>query len=182
MSTGSRESRGESSPAVLADDRAAKISAFVVRIVAGLLFAQNLYWKIPPYFGSDNDSGLYFITGQAIEYPVVVPFTSFIENVVLPNFGLFSWGIYLVEIGIAVFLILGLATRLWAAVGVVVSLSIFLIVGATPGVWDWGYFLMMATLFAVFGTAAGRVVGLDAVLRSRATGTSLASRLYRMVS
>lgn len=182
MSTDNSAGSGEPQRFALANDRAAEISAFVIRIVAGLVFAQNLYWKIPPYFGSDNDSGLYFIIGQAIDYPVVGPFTSFIENVVLPNFGLFAWGIYLVEIGLAVFLILGLATRLWAAVGVAVSTSIFLIVGATPGVWNWSYFLMMATLFAVFGTAAGRVVGLDAVLRSRATGTSLAARLYRIVS
>lgn len=167
---------------LLANDRAAKISALVVRIAAGLLFAQNLYWKVPPHFGSDNGSGLYAITGQAIEYPVFGPFSSIIENIVLPNFGFFAWGIYLVEIGLAVFLILGLATRLWAAVGVAVSLTIFMIVGATPNVWDWSYFLMMATLLAAFGTAAGRVIGLDAVFRSRVTGTSLASRLYRMAS
>lgn len=167
---------------VLADDGAARISAFVVRIAAGLLFAVNLYWKVPPHFGSDNGTGLYSILGQAIDYPVFDPFTSIIENVVLPNFGFFAWGIYLVEIGLAVFLILGLATRLWAAVGVAVALSIFLIVGASPNVWDWSYFLMMATLLAVFGTAAGRVAGLDAVFRSRVTGTSLAARLYRMAS
>lgn len=167
---------------VLADDRVAKISAFVVRIAAGLLFAQNLYWKAPPHFGSDNGSGLYLITSQAIEYPVSVSFSSFIENVVLPNFSLFAWGIYLVEIGLAVFLILGFATRLWAAMGVVVSLSIFMVVGAAPNVWGWSYFLMMTTLLAVFGTAAGRVVGLDAVFRSRVTGTSLAARFYRMAS
>lgn len=182
MSNGNRAISGEPQRSVLADDRVAKTSAFVVRILAGVLFAQNLYWKIPPHFGSDNGTGLYFYTGQAIEYPVVGPFSAFIENVVLPNFGFFAWGIYLAEIGLSVFLILGLATRLWAAVGVAVSLSIYLIVGAMPGVWNWSYFLMMATLFAVFGTAAGRVVGLDAVLRSRATGSSLAARLYRMAS
>jgi thiosulfate dehydrogenase [quinone] large subunit len=167
---------------VLADDRAGRISAFVVRIAAGLLFALNLYWKVPPHFGSDDGSGLYAITSQAVEYPLFAPFSSIVENVVLPNFELFAWGIYVIEIGIAVFLILGLATRLWAAVGVVVSLTIFMVVGATPNVWDWSYFLMMATLLAVFGTAAGRVVGLDAVFRSRVSGTSLAARFYRMVS
>lgn len=182
MSRGNGAISEEPQRPVLADDRAAKISAFVVRVAAGLLFAQNLYWKVPPHFGSDNGSGLYLQTGQAIEYPVLGPFSSFIENVVLPNFGLFAWGIYLVEIGIAVFLILGLATRLWAAVGVAVSLSIFMVVGASPGVWGWSYFLMMATLLAVLGTAAGRVVGLDAVFRSRITGTSLAARLYLMAS
>lgn len=182
MSVGDRAISVNPQRSVLADDGAAKASALIVRITAGLLFAVNLYWKVPPHFGADNGSGLYFLTGQAIEYPVFGPFTSVIENVVLPNFGPFAWGIYLVEICLAVFLILGLATRFWAAVGVAVSLSIFMIVGATPSVWDWSYFLMMATLLAVFGTAAGRVVGLDAVLRSRVTGNSLAARLYRLAS
>lgn len=167
---------------MLADDRASRISAFVVRIAAGLLFAENLYWKVPPHFGADDGSGLFFLTGQAITDPVFGPFTSIIENVVLPNFGPFAWGIYLVEIGLAVFLIFGLATRFWAAVGVAVALSIFMIVGASPNVWPWSYFLMMATLLAVFGTAAGRVIGLDGIFRRRVTGTSLAARLYRLAS
>ncbi|NQW71586.1 MAG: DoxX family membrane protein [Actinobacteria bacterium] len=167
---------------VLADDRAARISAFVVRIAAGLLFAENLSWKIPPHFGSDDGTGLYGQTGLAVDYPVFGPLSSIVESVVLPNFGPFAWGVYLVEIGLAVFLILGLATRFWAVVGVAQALAIYMIVGASPNVWEWSYFLMMATLLAVFGTAAGRVGGLDAIVRRRVTGSSLAARVYRLSS
>lgn len=167
---------------VLADDRAARISAFIVRAAAGLLFVENLSWKVPPHFGADDGSGLYYFTKLGVDHPVVAPFTSIIENVVLPNFGFFAWGVFIVEICLAVFLVLGLATRFWAVVGIGQALAIFLTVGAAPNEWKWSYFLMIATLLAVFGFAAGRVMGLDAVLRRRAQGSSLAERAYRLAS
>lgn len=166
----------------LADDRAARISAFIVRVAAGLLFVDNLSWKTPPHFGADDGTGLYFFTKLGIEHPVVAPFSSIIENVVLPNFGLFAWAVFLIEICLAVFLLLGLATRFWAAVGIAQAVAIFLTVGAAPNEWKWSYFLMMATLLAVFGFAAGRVMGIDAILRRRVTGSSMAARAYRLAS
>lgn len=167
---------------LLADDRAARISAFIVRVAAGLLFVDNLSWKVPPHFGADDGSGLYYFTKLGVDHPVVAPFTSIIENVVLPNFGLFAWSVFVIEICLAVFLLLGVATRFWAAVGVGQALAIFLTVGAAPNEWKWSYFLMMTTLLAVFGFAAGRVVGIDAILRRRVTGPSVAARAYRLAS
>lgn len=166
----------------LADDGAARASAFLVRIVAGLLFLENLSWKVPPHFGADDGSGLYYFTGLGIEYPVLSPYASFLESVVLPNFAVFGWGVFLVEIGLAVFLLLGLATRLWALIGVGQAVAIFLSVGSAPNEWRWSYFLMVATLIAVFGFASGRVLGLDAVLRPRVSRERLPGRLYRLAS
>jgi thiosulfate dehydrogenase (quinone) large subunit len=167
---------------VLADDRAARISAFIIRITAGLLFVENLTWKTPPHFGADDQSGLYYFTTLGVDYPVAAPVATLLENVVLPNFGLFGWSVFIVEICLAVFLVLGLATRFWAIVGIAQALAIFLTVGAAPHEWKWSYFLMMATMLAVFGFAAGRVVGLDAVLRPKASRSSLLGRAYRLGS
>ncbi len=150
-----------------AHDRATSISAFVVRIVVGLLWLENLSWKIPPHFGADDNSGLFHFTNLAVQYPVFSPYTVVVENVVLPNFAFFGWAVYILEICLAVFLLLGLATRFWAVVGIAQTVAIFLSVGAAPNEWKWSYFLMAAAHLAVLGFAAGRVIGLDALIRRR---------------
>jgi thiosulfate dehydrogenase [quinone] large subunit len=153
-----------------------------VRIVVGLLWIENLSWKVPPNFGADDDSGLYYFTKLAIEHPLVPAYSSLVENVVLPNFAAFAWGVYLVEICLGVFLLLGLATRFWAVVGIAQTVAIFLSVGAAPNEWKWSYFLMATAHLAVLGFAAGRVLGLDSILRRRVSGGGLLSRLYRAMS
>lgn len=164
------------------DDRAARISAFVVRVVAGVLWLENLSWKVPPHFGADDDSGLYYFTTLAVEYPVLGAFSSLIDTVVLPNFAIFAWGVFLAEIALAVFLILGLATRFWAVVGILQTVAIFLSVSAAPHEWVWSYYLMGLAHLAVLGMAAGRVWGLDGWLRRRVTGSSVAARAYLAAS
>ncbi len=167
-----------------AHDRATSVSAFLLRIIVALLWIDNLSWKVPPDFGSQDRSGLYYFTSLAVEHPVLVPYSALVENVILPNFALFGWGVFLAEIGLAVGLLLGIATRLWAVVAIAQSIAIFLSVGASPEEWKWSYFLMMAAHLAVLGFAAGRVWGLDAVLRRRVSRSSpsLLGRLYLKAS
>lgn len=166
----------------LPNDAAARASALVVRVVVGLLWVENLSWKVPPHFGADDDSGLYYFTTLAVEYPLLPAYSSMVESVVLPNFAAFAWGVYIVEICLGLFLILGLATRFWAVVGIMQTVAIFLSVGAAPHEWQWSYFLMAVAHLAVLGFAAGRVLGVDSILRPRSTGRSLMSRLYRLSS
>ena len=153
-----------------AHDRVTSICAALLRIIVGLLWVDNLSWKKPPNFGADDGSGLYHFTKLAIDYPVFPPYSSLVKNVVLPNFGFFGWIVFLLEIGLAVFLLLGLATRLWAVIGIVQTVAIFLSVGASPNEWKWSYFLMAGAHLALLGFAAGRVWGLDALLRKRIAG------------
>ncbi len=155
----------------LAGDRVARGGAFVVRVVAALLWMDNLSWKKPPNFGEHDHSGLWFFTHQAVAHPVFAPYTSLVKHVILPNFQLFGWAAYLTEIALASFLLLGLATRFWAVVGIVQSLVIYLSVGHAPNEWRWSYFLMMAVHLAIFAMAAGRVFGLDALVRLRAVAS-----------
>ncbi len=150
-----------------AHDLTTRICAFLVRLTVGLMWLDNLSWKVPPDFGSKDQSGLYHFTALAVEHPVFTPYSSVVEYVVLPHFAIFGWGVFFVEIGLAVFLLLGLATRLWAVIGVAQSIAIFLSVGASPHEWKWSYFLMVAAHLAVLGFAAGRVWGVDALLRRR---------------
>jgi thiosulfate dehydrogenase [quinone] large subunit len=155
-------------PNTLAPGQSARIMTVVLRLTVAYLWFENLDWKVPPHFGADDRSGLFGFTNGAIQYPVFGPFSSVVENVIIPNFGPFGWMVFVSEIALAAFLALGLATRFWALVGVVQSFVIYLTVGAQPHEWPWTYVLMMVAHLALFTLAAGRVAGVDAVLRRRA--------------
>lgn len=137
----------------------------LVRITAGLLWLTNAGWKTPPDFGEASGRGLYRFTLEAVEHPVFAPYTWVVEEIVLPNFVAFGWVVLLTEAALAAFLLLGLGTRLWAAVGLVQSVAIGLSVALAPNEWPWSYVLMVAVHVTLVATAAGRTWGLDGLLR-----------------
>lgn len=143
----------------------AGISVAILRIAVGLLWIQNAAWKVPPDFGQIDDRGLYFWASQAVEYPVLPPYSWFVENIVLPQIGIFGWAILLLEAALGAFLLIGLATRFWALVGIAQSLAITFSVLNAPQEWHWAYYLMILAHLVLLGTAAGRRIGLDGVFR-----------------
>ena len=58
-------------------------------------------------------------------------------------------------------------TRLFAAVGIAQSGAIALSVLNTPGEWHWSYYLMISAHLLLLAFAAGRVAGVDGLLRPR---------------
>lgn len=68
----------------LAHDPATTISAFLIRIRVGLRWLDNLSYKVPLDFGSKDRSGLYYFTSLAVQHPVLPPYSSMVENVILP--------------------------------------------------------------------------------------------------
>jgi thiosulfate dehydrogenase [quinone] large subunit len=146
-------------------DRSGRVAVFVTRIVLGLLWVQNVGWKTPPEFGRAGGRGLYKFTTYAVEHEVFGPFAFVVREFVLPNFVLFGWLVLILEASLGAFLLLGLATRFWALVGIAQSVVIALSVLNAPGEWSWAYYLMIAGHLAIFGAAAGRVAGLDGLLR-----------------
>jgi thiosulfate dehydrogenase [quinone] large subunit len=164
---GSRTAAAGAGAAALEDSRASRLLIAAVRVTVAFLWIQNSYWKVPPDFGRDRTppEGLYRFTRGAVDHPVFGPYSFVVEHVVLPNFTFFAWVTLLVEASLGAFLLVGLATRLWAAVGVAQSLVITLAVLRTPNEWHWSYYLMIAVQLALFAVAAGRAGGLDGVLR-----------------
>jgi thiosulfate dehydrogenase (quinone) large subunit len=146
-------------------DRFGRLTLVAVRVAVGVLWLTNTRWKTPLDFGEDGGGGLYGFTKGAVDHPVLAPYSWVVEHVVLPQFRLFGWLVLLVEVLLGAFLLLGLATRFWGVVGTVQALMIGLAVARSPGEWPWSYLLMMAANLTVAATAAGRYVGLDAVLR-----------------
>jgi thiosulfate dehydrogenase [quinone] large subunit len=148
-------------------ERPTRVLVAAIRVAVAFLWIQNSYWKVPPHFGADRPQpeGLYRFTRDAVEHPVFTPYAWLVEHVVLPNFEFFGWLVLLVEVSLGAFLLIGLATRLWALVGLGQSLAIALSVLSTPGEWYWAYYLMIILHVLLFAAAAGRTGGLDGVLR-----------------
>ena len=139
-----------------------------LRIGLALLWIQNAGWKVPPDFGQGvRPTGLYQFTSYAVEYPVFPPFSWLVEHLILPNFAFFGWMVLLAEASLGAFLLIGLATRFWALVGIAQTMAITLSVLNAPNEWHWSYLLMFLVHGAVFATAAGRYAGLDGLLRPR---------------
>ncbi len=137
----------------------------VLRIALGVLWVQNAGWKVPPDFGRSGDRGLYFWASEAVEYPVVAPYSWFVETVFLPQLAIVGWAVLLAEVALGAFLVLGLATRAWAAVGIIQTTAIALSVLNAPDEWHWGYILMGVGHLVLLLSAAGRTWGIDGLLR-----------------
>jgi thiosulfate dehydrogenase [quinone] large subunit len=161
-------SRASGAPVVpLPVARANRIMIAVLRSGVALMWIQNVAWKVPPDFGRAQENGLYFWASQAVVNPVLPPYSAFIEAVVLPNIEVFGWFTLLVEGGLGAFLLIGLATRFWAIVGIGQTVAITLSVLFAPHEWQWSYYLMALAHLAILATAAGRSYGVDSVLRQR---------------
>lgn len=146
-----------------------------VRILLGLMWVQNVGWKLPPDF-----EVLGRFVQRGIDDPTFPPFSWALREIVQPNVIAFGWVVLVSELLLAVGLLFGIATRLWAVVGALQSLSIGLTVARVPNEWGWSYWLMIAAHVAVFAApAAGRVWSLDASLRSRVAGAGRLPVLYR---
>ncbi len=166
--SGSTDERDRVMPVERLDDgRATRSVVAVVRIMLGLLWIQAAGWKTPPDFGQDSGGGLFRYTNYAVDHPVFPPFSWVIETVVLPHFALFGYLTLVVEASIGAFLLVGLATRLWALIGILQTTAITLSVLNAPHEWPWAYYLMFAAHVVVLATAAGRSGGVDGLLRSR---------------
>ena len=162
-----------------------RVSAVMIAVLCcgvALMWIQNVAWKVPPDFGRANNNGLYFWASQAVGHPVFAPYSTFIKAIVLPNIEVFGWFTLAIEGGLGAFLLIGLATRLWAVVGIGQTLAITLSVPYAPHEWQWSYYLMALAHLAIFATAAGRSYGVDGAMRETwsASSGSLSRLLVRL--
>jgi uncharacterized membrane protein YphA (DoxX/SURF4 family) len=100
-----------------------------------------------------------------------------VEHIIQPHFYIFAPQVYATEVLIAVSLLLGLFTRVGAALGALMAMNLWLGLYRAPDEWPWTYFLLITlqTTFAVLH--AGRSLGLDAILARREPAQSPAKRV-----
>jgi thiosulfate dehydrogenase (quinone) large subunit len=135
----------------------------VLRVYTGLFFAWHGFGKISRGNFADGLEGfLGAQAGKSFEF-----YRPFVETVVLPNKALFAslvaWG----EFAVGIAMILGLATRYAAVVGIILVMNFWFAKG--QGFWDGtNHDVVWLVIFIVLGMVpAGRVAGLDDGLADR---------------
>ena len=127
------------------------------RIAYGLLYLDMALQKAP-WLGYGWLRG--FIE-QEIAHPTFAWYAAFLEDIVLPHFGVFGVQTFVVELALGVALLLGVLTRLAAAAGFLWQVQIALGAFNVPGEWYWIWPLLTLPLFCFAFTGAGRVLGVD---------------------
>jgi uncharacterized membrane protein YphA (DoxX/SURF4 family) len=137
------------------------------RMLIGILWLFSLRWKLPPDFAPAAGKGLMDWLQLEVQYPAFSFYGNFVATVVIPNFALFAWLIFLAELAVGLSLLTGTLTRLGAALGVLMALNLGIGLLEVPGEWPWSYIMlaMWQGVFLVMG--AGRLWGVDAWLRRR---------------
>jgi thiosulfate dehydrogenase [quinone] large subunit len=156
------------------------------RIIIGVLWFQQLLWKLPPDFGCGpaGDQGLCDWIGREIQSPAIPAYAGFLRDLVLPNLGLFGWLVFFTEAAIAGSLLFGVLTRFGGLLGFAQATNLLIGLAAVPHEWYWTYAMLalFCLLFAL--TGAGRWLGLDGALlprlRAATAGRGVLGRLLRL--
>jgi len=103
--------------------------------------------------------------------------------VVAPNLGTLGWVIWIGEAATAVLLVCGLLTRLGGLLGFVQGVNLWIGLSSVPNEWHWTYVMLALLNLALALTAAGRWIGVDALLHPRAAAAAArGSRLGWLVA
>lgn len=147
----------------------------LARILLGSMWWQQTLWKLPPYYTdlpSVPDSGLKHWMIEMVNNAAFGIQSTFVKDIVLPNYTIFAPMVYCIEVLIATSLILGIFTRLGATLGALMAINLWLGLYRSPTEWPWTYFflVLLQVTFAVF--QVGRGLGIDAILARRLIGQS----------
>lgn len=163
------------------------LATWFMRVLVGSMWFQGMLWKLPLF----QPNGLTFWMQQMEGRAAFEFHRELVTNLYLPNFGFFNLVIFLTELTFATCLILGFGVRLIGTIAVLFSLHLWLGIyndrgPDDPDEWPWSYvFLAMTHAFLAIH-AAGRSLGLDALLRRRVAVTASEedgiARAYKAIS
>lgn len=159
---------------------AAHVGNFLARVVVGSMWFEGSLWKLPIPSG-----GFRYWLEQEVEHAAFDAHRELVTNILLPNFTAVNVVAFLTEMGMACAFILGLGVRGFGLIGVGFAAQLYFGLYRHPNEWPWAYIfiVVLCGLFAVH--AAGRSLGVDALLRREsawAMGRSAAARCYRAIS
>ncbi len=136
------------------------VGIFVLRLLVGALWWEQSLWKVPP-----NYDGLVYWMKQMVDHATTLAQSALVRDVMVPNIGLIGPLVYLAEVAVAVSLMLGLLTRLGAALGALMALNLWLGLYSAPGEWPWTYFFLIVIQCLFVLDPPGRSLGADARVR-----------------
>jgi uncharacterized membrane protein YphA (DoxX/SURF4 family) len=135
---------------------------WILRFTMGAMWWGQTLWKLPPSYG-----GLRFWMDEIVKYAAYPLHRAFVRTVVEAHFSVFAPQVYTGEVVIAVTLMLGLFTRLGAALGALASVNLWLGLYRHPTEWPWTYGFMILLQITLLVYRAGRSLGVDAILVRR---------------
>lgn len=135
---------------------------WLARLLVGCMWFQGSLWKLP-WFTTEN--GLFYWTKQIVEHSAFGWRRDLVARVLLPAFVVVDPLVYLAELAFAVSLMLGIGVRVTGLVAMAFVANLWIGLYRHPGEWPWNY-VFLALLMGGFSLhAAGRSLGLDAILR-----------------
>ena len=143
------------------------------RAAFGLMWLYGASWKIPPSFGQGTNTGLWYWVQQEIQYPAFTWYRGFLEGMVVPHFPAFGWLMFLLELSVGLFLLLGLFTRVSSAVGLLMSLNLLIGLAAHPTEALTTYVMMVMFHLLFITTNAGLNWGADQILLEKLANSPL---------
>ena len=155
-----------------------------VRVLIGCMWFQGSLWKLP----LPVSEGLRYWTTQEATRAAFMLHQELIKNVVLPHLQLLGPFVYLAELTFATSLLLGFAVRGVGVLAILFVLQLWLGIyqPGEPDEWPWTFIFLASLLFVFVIEAAGRDLGLDALLRRNSSvvrdGEGLIGRVLRIVS
>ncbi len=145
------------------------LATLFARILVGCMWFQGMMWKLPLF---TTQNGLHYWTQQMTEHAAFQIHRDLVANVLLPAFVVVvSPLVFLAELVFAVSLMLGLGVRLVGLVAAAFVLNLWLGLYRHPAEWPWTYVFLILVMGGFSLHAAGRSLGLDALLRRRAAAT-----------
>jgi hypothetical protein len=133
----------------------------VFRIAFGLLYLDMAIQKAP----WKSYGWLRGFIEREIQHPTFGFVATFLQDAVLPNFALFGTLTFVTEFILGLGLLTGTLTRLVALVGFFWQVNIALQAFNVPEEWYWVWPLLTLPQFTFAACGAGRVWGVDALLR-----------------
>ena len=127
----------------------------LARMLLGLLWLGTLRWKLPPNFDGGSQRGLREWLDLEVEHAAFSFYGVFIESIVIPNFTLFAWVLFISELLVGLGLLFGIATRAAALIGLLMSLNLLVGLLEVPGEWPWSYILMAMWHGTILVSGAG---------------------------
>lgn len=138
----------------------------LARMSMGVLWLASLRWKLPPDFGAEGHRSLREWLDLETEHALIGLYRDLIADLVIPNFTLFAWLVFLAELIVGLCLLFGLFTRPAALVGLLMAINLAIGAGAIPGEWIWSYAMMVMMHGIILFSAAGSFWSADGFRRS----------------
>ena len=135
----------------------------LMRVIIGIMWWQQSLWKIPPHW----DWGLIHWMEVMVEHASTQLQSTLVRDFVLPNINVFGPLVYAIEVFIAVSLILGVVTRIGAALGALMAINLWLGLYNAPGEWPWTYMFLVVLQLIFLINPPGRSLGIDALAWGR---------------